>query len=187
MRHCPIRAAGVPMLIERRLEELGITLPKVPTPVGSYLPAVQMGDLLFLCGQGPLLPSGVNAKGKLGGGVSVEEGYKLARLTGLYLGIRGHARRHQWLLGSLRRGLRRQGPPRPLLGRHVDAAGQYERRDRGCRAGRGRLARSRKRRQVPHPGPLPEGEGMAGIDDGRRLSGSSARTTCPSPHGRGLG
>ncbi|MBN9431403.1 MAG: RidA family protein [Bosea sp.] len=73
------------MLIERRLEELGITLPKVPTPVGSYLPAVQMGDLLFLCGQGPLLPSGVNAKGKLGGGVSVEEGYKLARLTGLYL------------------------------------------------------------------------------------------------------
>ena len=44
------------MLIERRLEELGIILPKVPTPVGSYLPAVQMGDLLFLCGQGPFSP-----------------------------------------------------------------------------------------------------------------------------------
>ncbi|MCX5513721.1 hypothetical protein C3941_13745 [Kaistia algarum] len=73
------------MIIEQRLAELGIVLPTVPQPVGSYLPAARMGNLLFLCGQGPLLESGENAKGKLGREVSVEEGYKLARLTGLYL------------------------------------------------------------------------------------------------------
>lgn len=73
------------MLIENRLAELGIVLPTVPQPVGTYLPAARMGNLLFLCGQGPLLPSGENAKGKLGREVSLEEGYKLARLTGLYL------------------------------------------------------------------------------------------------------
>ena len=73
------------MLIEKRLAERGIILPKVPVPVGTYLPAVQMGHLLFLCGQGPLLPSGENAKGKLGRDVTVAEGYQLARLTGLYL------------------------------------------------------------------------------------------------------
>lgn len=73
------------MIIEQRLQELGIELPVVPTPVGTYLPYVQMGNLLFTCGQGPLLASGENAKGKLGAGVSVEEGYQRARLTGLYL------------------------------------------------------------------------------------------------------
>lgn len=73
------------MIIENRLAELGLVLPVVPQPVGTYLPAVRMGNLLFLCGQGPLLPTGENAKGKLGREVSVEEGYKLARLTGLYL------------------------------------------------------------------------------------------------------
>jgi len=73
------------MIIENRLAELGIVLPEVPQPVGSYLPYARMGNLLFLCGQGPLLPSGENAKGKLGAEVTVEEGYQLARLTGLYL------------------------------------------------------------------------------------------------------
>ncbi|MBN9015770.1 MAG: RidA family protein [Rhizobiales bacterium] len=73
------------MLIENRLAELGIVLPTVPQPVGTYLPAVQMGNLLFLCGQGPLLETGENAKGKLGREVSIEEGYRHARLTGLYL------------------------------------------------------------------------------------------------------
>ena len=73
------------MLIERRLQELGLELPRVPVPVGTYLPFVQMGNLLFTCGQGPLLPSGVNAKGKLGREFTVAEGYQHARLTGLYL------------------------------------------------------------------------------------------------------
>lgn len=73
------------MLIERRLEELGLVLPAVPVPVGTYLPYVQMGNLLFLCGQGPLLPDGTNALGKLGGGVSLAEGYERARITGLVM------------------------------------------------------------------------------------------------------
>ncbi|MCX5495038.1 RidA family protein [Kaistia dalseonensis] len=73
------------MLIEQRLQSLGLVLPEVPTPVGTYLPYVQMGNLLFMCGQGPLLPDGTNALGKVGGDVTLEQGYERARITGLVM------------------------------------------------------------------------------------------------------
>jgi enamine deaminase RidA (YjgF/YER057c/UK114 family) len=71
--------------IEQRLRELSIELPKVPTPVGAYLPYVMMGNFLYLCGQGPLLPDGTTALGKVGREVSLEEAYKRARLTGVVM------------------------------------------------------------------------------------------------------
>ena len=73
------------MRIEQRLRELSIELPKVPTPVGAYLPYVMMGNFLYLCGQGPLLPDGTTALGKVGREVSLEEAYKRARLTGVVM------------------------------------------------------------------------------------------------------
>jgi enamine deaminase RidA (YjgF/YER057c/UK114 family) len=73
------------MIIEQRLRTLGIELPQVPTPVGTYLPYAKMGNLLYLCGQGPLLPDGSTALGKVGQTVSVEEAYRRARLTGLVM------------------------------------------------------------------------------------------------------
>ena len=73
------------MRIERRLRELGIQLPQVPTPVGTYLPYVTMGNLLYLCGQGPLLPDGSTAVGKVGAEVTAEEAYARARLTGIVM------------------------------------------------------------------------------------------------------
>lgn len=73
------------METEKRLHMLGLELPRVPTPVGTYLPFVAMGDLLFLCGQGPLLPDGTNAVGKVGKDVTVEEAYRRARITGLVM------------------------------------------------------------------------------------------------------
>ena len=41
------------MSAEARLKQLGIMLPKVPTPVANYLPYRVAGNLLFLAGQGP--------------------------------------------------------------------------------------------------------------------------------------
>ena len=39
---------------EQRLSELGIKLPAPPKPLGAYVPAVQVGKLLFLSGTLPL-------------------------------------------------------------------------------------------------------------------------------------
>jgi enamine deaminase RidA (YjgF/YER057c/UK114 family) len=73
------------MSAEARLKELGIVLPKVPAPVANYLPYRIAGNLLFLAGQGPRDESGNLLSGKVGADVSVEEGYKRARIIGLQL------------------------------------------------------------------------------------------------------
>ena len=73
------------MSAEARLKELGLTLPNVPSPVANYLPCRIAGNLLFLAGHGPRDASGNVMTGKVGADVSVEEGYKRARSTGLQL------------------------------------------------------------------------------------------------------
>ena len=70
---------------EARLKELGVTLPHVPSPVANYLPYRISGKLLFLAGHGPRDDAGNVMTGKVGSEVSVEEGYKRARSTGLQL------------------------------------------------------------------------------------------------------
>ncbi|NWJ45547.1 MAG: RidA family protein [Chloroflexi bacterium] len=74
--------------IEHKLRELGIELPPIfNVPPGmNFLRYVQTGDLLFIAGHGPTGSDGRLAyQGKVGGEVSLEEGYKAARLTGLNL------------------------------------------------------------------------------------------------------
>ena len=70
---------------EAKLASLGITLPPVPKPVANYVPWVRTGSLVFLSGQGPRKPDGTFHTGKVGAGVTVEEAYAHARLTGLQL------------------------------------------------------------------------------------------------------
>ena len=66
--------------VEKKLAELGIVLPTPATPVANYIPFVRVGALLFVSGQICLDASGkLVAKGKLGEGVSVEDGQKAAR------------------------------------------------------------------------------------------------------------
>jgi enamine deaminase RidA (YjgF/YER057c/UK114 family) len=74
--------------IEKRLAELGITLPPVwGVPPGmNFIMAVQTGNLLYTAGHGPIGDGGRLAyRGKVGAEVSVEDGYQAARLTGLNL------------------------------------------------------------------------------------------------------
>jgi enamine deaminase RidA (YjgF/YER057c/UK114 family) len=73
------------MSAEKRLQELGIKLPSVPTPVANYVPYRIAGGMLYLSGQGPRDANGNHLTGQVGGPVSVEEGYKRARLVGLGL------------------------------------------------------------------------------------------------------
>jgi enamine deaminase RidA (YjgF/YER057c/UK114 family) len=73
------------MSAESRLKELGIVLPSLGTPVANYLPYRLAGNILYLAGQGPRDDSGKQLTGKLGKDISVEEGYRRARLVGLGL------------------------------------------------------------------------------------------------------
>jgi enamine deaminase RidA (YjgF/YER057c/UK114 family) len=72
------------MSAEARLKELGIVLPPLPKPVANYLPYRLAGNILYLAGQGPR-ENGVNLSGKLGKDITIEEGYRRARLVGLGL------------------------------------------------------------------------------------------------------
>jgi enamine deaminase RidA (YjgF/YER057c/UK114 family) len=85
------------MSAEGRIKELGITLPDPPKPGGNYVPAVRVGNLLFLSGHGPSRVEGKpSARGKVGRDLSTEDGYKVAREVGVNL--LGTARS---MLGSL--------------------------------------------------------------------------------------
>src|SRR6478752_7315488 len=66
--------------VEQKLAEQGIKLHEAPTPVANYVPFVRTGNLLFVSGQVCFAPDGkLIAKGKLGAGVSLEDGAAAAR------------------------------------------------------------------------------------------------------------
>jgi enamine deaminase RidA (YjgF/YER057c/UK114 family) len=68
------------MTVIERLADLGIVLPKPMVPVGSYVPVTICGNLVVVSGQLPAIEGKVAVTGKLGGGVSLEEGQHAARL-----------------------------------------------------------------------------------------------------------
>ncbi|HUP35240.1 MAG TPA: RidA family protein [Candidatus Limnocylindria bacterium] len=71
---------------EARIKELGITLPDPPKPMGNYIPAVRVGNLLFLSGHGPIrVADQPLTRGKVGRDMSTEEAYKVAREVGINL------------------------------------------------------------------------------------------------------
>jgi enamine deaminase RidA (YjgF/YER057c/UK114 family) len=72
------------MSIAQRLADLGVTLPDAAAPAANYVPAVRSGDLLFVSGQISQGPDGL-VTGKLGAGLSVEEGAAAARLCAISL------------------------------------------------------------------------------------------------------
>ena len=68
---------------EARLSELGITVPDVVPPVAAYQPTARSGNLVFTAGQLPARDGEMLAVGKLGAGVSEEEGYECAKQCAL--------------------------------------------------------------------------------------------------------
>lgn len=71
--------------INKRLAELGITLPAVPEPAGSYVHAVRTDNLLFLAGKGPYNQDGSVPTGKVGQDITAQAAYAHARSVGLTL------------------------------------------------------------------------------------------------------
>jgi enamine deaminase RidA (YjgF/YER057c/UK114 family) len=66
--------------IEARLKELDITLPAPAVPVANYIPFNISGKLVVISGQIPLAEGKIAVTGKLGAGVSMDEGRQAARL-----------------------------------------------------------------------------------------------------------
>jgi enamine deaminase RidA (YjgF/YER057c/UK114 family) len=73
------------MAFEARLKELGVSVPPVGAPLGNYVHVKRVGNLLYLSGKGPPDNDGRTPRGKLGAGMSVDEGYRHARGVGLML------------------------------------------------------------------------------------------------------
>ncbi len=71
--------------IEQRLAELGIALPKPRSPAANYRPYVIAGELVFISGQVPAGPRGLEWRGKCGAAYSVEQGQEAARLCAMNL------------------------------------------------------------------------------------------------------
>ena len=86
------------MSAEARLRDLGILLPQVRAPIASFVQFRIAGSMLYLSGQGPRDAAGSILTGKLGEGITLEQGHAAARLCGLnLLAVAQHA------LGSLDR------------------------------------------------------------------------------------
>ena len=65
------------MKAEQELERMGLSLPEVAAGIGSFIPAVQTGNLLFVSGNtGARL---YDFRGKLGEDVTIDQGYEAAR------------------------------------------------------------------------------------------------------------
>lgn len=66
---------------EERLREMGIELPTPPKPIAAYVPAVRVGDLVFISGQGPTRDGKPVWVGRVGADLTLEEGYEAAKLV----------------------------------------------------------------------------------------------------------
>ncbi|WP_455378565.1 RidA family protein [Petrachloros mirabilis] len=69
------------MPYEAKLKELGIELPQAPKPVATYIPAVRVGDLLFLSGVLPMQNGELAFTGKLGRELNVPQGMEAAKVA----------------------------------------------------------------------------------------------------------
>jgi enamine deaminase RidA (YjgF/YER057c/UK114 family) len=87
--------------VNSRLNELGIVLPAPPTPLGNYVEAVDLGNLLFLTGMLPVVNGKLAISGRLGKNLSVKDGQEAARIASL--NALATAKQHLGTLDRLKR------------------------------------------------------------------------------------
>jgi enamine deaminase RidA (YjgF/YER057c/UK114 family) len=66
---------------EEKLSQMGLALPPAPPPVGSYVPVLRVGDLVFTSGQLPMQEGKLMAAGKVGADVSLLKANDAARVA----------------------------------------------------------------------------------------------------------
>ena len=73
------------MTTEQRLVELGIELPSAPAPAGNYVPAMQVGKLLYIAGAICLVNGEMTHTGNIGETRDIAYGQAAARVCALNL------------------------------------------------------------------------------------------------------
>jgi len=68
------------MSYEKKLQELGLTLPETPKPVAAYVPGVKVDKYIYTAGQIPFVNGELKYKGKAGKDVSTEDAYEAAKV-----------------------------------------------------------------------------------------------------------
>jgi enamine deaminase RidA (YjgF/YER057c/UK114 family) len=74
-----------PMKVEEKLKSLGLTLPEPSEPLANYVTAVLDEPWLYTSGAGCFEKGKLKYQGRVGGEVTLEEGYDAARVTMLNL------------------------------------------------------------------------------------------------------
>lgn len=69
-------------MIDERLIELGLTLPPVSAPAGTYLACVVVDDVVYVGGHGPVAGTDI-IRGKVGTDLTLDEARGAARVTAL--------------------------------------------------------------------------------------------------------
>ncbi|QSB29225.1 RidA family protein [Flavobacterium sp. CLA17] len=68
---------------DQKINQLGIQLPEISNSLGSYVDVVQVGNILYLSGKGPLRADGTYITGKAGQDLTTEQAYQASRLTAI--------------------------------------------------------------------------------------------------------
>jgi len=71
------------MRADQRFEQLGLSLPPAPSPLGVYKPCLIDGKYLYVSGHGPLRNDKSLIIGRVGKELNIEEGKLAARQVGL--------------------------------------------------------------------------------------------------------
>jgi enamine deaminase RidA (YjgF/YER057c/UK114 family) len=71
------------MNADQQFEQLGLTLPPAPAPMGVYKPCLIDGKYLYLSGHGPVKDDKTLIEGRVGADMDVEEAKLAARQVGL--------------------------------------------------------------------------------------------------------
>ena len=66
-----------------KIADLGLTLPEAPRPLAAYVAGVMEDGWIYISGQLPLQDGELKYSGKVGAGVTIEEGYAAARICAL--------------------------------------------------------------------------------------------------------
>jgi len=69
--------------IEKKIADLGFTLPEMSKPANAYIPAIVTGDLVYTSGCIPSVDGQTAYSGHVGAEVSPEDGYKAAQICAL--------------------------------------------------------------------------------------------------------
>jgi enamine deaminase RidA (YjgF/YER057c/UK114 family) len=69
--------------VENRLAELGLSVPEVVAPLAAYVPAVISGSYVYISGQLPMVSGALQATGRLGAEIDLDQGASLAQICAL--------------------------------------------------------------------------------------------------------